>query len=171
MSAFGPMTRDVVDIMSVQLGPLLTNSYIVREIRSKTCWVFDPGMEPRPLISVLAREELDVQRILITHGHGDHIAGIPGVLRAYPRAVLTAPAGDAYMLGDPEANLSGHFGVPVTCPQPGLVVHPGDRLDLGTLEWTVLNTAGHTPGGVSWYCAGRRGHRGRCTLCRRHRPL
>jgi glyoxylase-like metal-dependent hydrolase (beta-lactamase superfamily II) len=56
------------------------------------------------------------------------------------------------MLDDPAANLSGLFGMPVYAPAAGQLVRPGDRLMQGPLEWVVLDTAGHTPGGVSYHC-------------------
>ena len=146
------MPRDAVDIVSIELGPFLTNCYVVRASEARSCWVIDPGMEPEALLDYLSQNELDVERILLTHGHGDHIAGIGQVAKAYRRAILTVPAGDEYMLGDPAANLSGLFGLPIRTPAAGQLIRPGDRLMLGALEWLVLDTAGHTPGGVSFHC-------------------
>ena len=146
------MPRSAVNIVALELGPFLTNGYIVREGAARTCWVFDPGLEPGPLLEHLAEHKLTVERVLLTHGHGDHIAGVGQVMQAYPQAIFTVPAGDEYMLADPQANMSAAFGLPLRAPAAGKRVRPGDRLMLGTLEWFVLDTAGHTPGGVSYHC-------------------
>ena len=56
------------------------------------------------------------------------------------------------MLGDPDKNLSTPFGVPMTGPPADELLQPGGELTLGHTVWTVLDTSGHTPGGVSYYC-------------------
>lgn len=146
------MATDLIDIACLELGPLQTNCYVVSRPGGPTCWVFDPGVGPRPLLDHLQREGLEVERIVLTHGHGDHLAGAGAVKRAYPQAIFTVPAGDEPMLADPGANLSGLFGMAITAPPADQLVRPGDRLSLGTVEWVVLDTAGHTPGGGSWHC-------------------
>ena len=150
--ASAAMTQGVLQIDCVVLGEIQTNCYIVRPAGMAECWVIDPGMEPDPLLERLAELAVQPGRILVTHGHGDHIAGIAAVKRAYPAAVITAPAGDAAMLGDAWLNLSRPFGLDVTAPPAEQLVRPGDELTLGPTVWRVLDTSGHTPGGVSYHC-------------------
>ncbi len=146
------MTDPLLQIEMIPAGPLLTNSYIVRPRGEAVCWVVDPGLEGEELLGRIADAHLDVVRIVITHGHGDHIAGIEGVKRAFPSATITAPAGDAAMHEDPWRNMSAAFGLPLRAPAAEQLVEHGDALMLGTTQWRVLNTAGHTPGSVSYYC-------------------
>lgn len=146
-------------IDTLVLGALETNCYVLRE--AGDCWVVDPGMDPGPLMKFLARESAAVSRIVLTHGHGDHIAGAGEVKAAYSRALVTCPAGDAWMLTDPQGNLSAPFGFSVTCPPADELIAPGQTLVMGQgphppapgrSGWRVLDTSGHTPGGVSLYC-------------------
>jgi hydroxyacylglutathione hydrolase len=152
------MADNLYEINCVVLGPFETNCFIVRPVGQSVCWVVDPGpgsdrsAEPRALLNRLKSGKLQVERVLVTHGHGDHIAGIPAVKLAYPRAVVTVSQDDAAMLADAELNLSADFGMPVTAGSADQCVRPGDRLDLGGGTWQVLDTSGHTPGGVSFYC-------------------
>ena len=152
------MTDSLYDIDCLVLGPFQTNCYIVRPAAASACWVVDPGpggdrsAEPRALLKRLKSGKLEVERILITHGHGDHIAGAGSLKRAHPQAVLTVPEGDAAMLVDAGLNLSADFGMPFMAPSADERVRPGDRLELGGGAWEVLDTSGHTPGGVSYYC-------------------
>lgn len=148
------------------LGDFMTNCYVLpfaggspehaagtspAEVRN--CWVADPGLSAGPLLDYLSRSRLSPERILLTHGHADHIAGVAAVKGAYPAAVITAPAGDAGLLTDPMANMSLPFGLEITAPAAEETVTPGDELQMGTLTWRVLDAAGHSPGGVAYYCA------------------
>lgn len=140
-----------VEILTFVTGPFETNTYLLRS--AGECWAIDPGIAPRGLLDFLARRKLSCNRVVLTHGHCDHIAGI-GELRASIGDVpVWCPAADAEMLADPALNLSGAFGLPIALPPPEEVFRPGDTLELGDSAWAVLDTAGHTPGGVSLYCA------------------
>jgi glyoxylase-like metal-dependent hydrolase (beta-lactamase superfamily II) len=57
------------------------------------------------------------------------------------------------MLGDPVANVSAMFGLSLTCPPADELLSPGQTLSEDGLAWRVLDTSGHTPGGVSYHCA------------------
>ncbi len=137
-------------IETIPLGELMTNGFLV--VDGGEAWVVDPGFEPAPLLERLGGIDATVSRILLTHGHCDHVAGVGAVKERCPDAVITAPAGDAEMPADAMANLSRPFGMDVTAPRPEALVSPGEELTCGGSAWRVLDTAGHTPGGVSYYC-------------------
>jgi len=139
-----------VQIDTFVLGPFQTNSYVVRA--GGDCWVIDPGFGPDPLIHLLRDGAIEPSKILLTHGHADHIGGVEAVRSAFPGARVCCPAGDAEMLTSALANLSAMFGLPFTVGAPDEVIDPGGTLELGPTRWQVLDSSGHTPGGVSFYC-------------------
>jgi len=139
-----------VRIDTLPLGPLETNCYVIRD--GDACVVVDPGMFPEPLIAMLQAQGTVPDRILLTHGHCDHIAGAAEVRNAFENIRIVCPEGDAAMLGDPQKNLSAPFGMPMTSPEADERVRPGDVVTVGESQWRVLDTAGHTSGGVSYYC-------------------
>ncbi|NLF29620.1 MAG: MBL fold metallo-hydrolase [Planctomycetes bacterium] len=145
------MPEALYDIQAATLGPFAVNAYVIAERGAAACWVVDPG--DAALADRLLRQGRSVERILLTHGHGDHIAGAAALKKAFPDAVFTVPAGDEAMLDDPRANVSALFGLPITAPPADQLIRPGDTLALGRGTWTVLDTSGHTPGGISLYCA------------------
>jgi len=132
------------------LGPLETNCYVVDS--EGDCWVVDPGMWPRRLMKLLKSDGAAPTRIIVTHGHADHIAGVGRVKTAYPDARVCCPAGDADMLTSPEKNLSAIMLFGIVSPSAEELVEPGQVLACGESRWDVLDTSGHTPGGVSLYC-------------------
>ena len=140
-----------VEILPFETGPFATNTYVVRE--GGECWVIDPGIAPRALVSFLTRETIRPGRVVLTHGHCDHIAGIPDLRGSVGPVDVWCPADDAAMLSDATLNLSAPFGLAMTLDPPEEVFRPGETLTLGETAWAVLDTSGHTPGGVSLYCA------------------
>lgn len=143
-----------LEIRTLVVGPFQTNCYLLRS--DEAWWVVDCGLFPDALLRALAEAHAAPERILLTHGHVDHVGGAADVKQACPGATLCCPAGDAHMLADCQANLSGPFGLPMTAPPADELLAVGQNLDLGRTTWTVLDTSGHTPGGVSFYCPAER---------------
>ena len=139
-----------LEIVTFLCGPFATDSYLVRS--GGVCWVIDPGYAPAELVARLPRDRLTPRKIILTHGHCDHIAGIEDVRSAAGAVPLCCPAADAGMLTDPRRNLSAGFGMPLVAPPADELLRPGGVLELGETRWEVLDTSGHTDGGVSLYC-------------------
>jgi glyoxylase-like metal-dependent hydrolase (beta-lactamase superfamily II) len=139
-----------VAISSYVAGPLETNTYVVR--CGAACVIVDPGMLTHRDLDAI-REGGPPEKVLLTHGHGDHIAGIPAVREAFGPIATLCPAADAAMLSDAAFNLSAPFGLPIVAPPPDELIEPGEVIEIGPSQWEVLDTSGHTPGGVSFYCA------------------
>ena len=137
-------------IKAFVLGPLDTNSYVISI--GNSCSIVDAGMQPGPLLEYLAESKLAPDRLLLTHAHGDHIAGIPQIKASFPAVKVVCPRADAEMLTDAALNMSGMLGVPLTVGEADRLIDPGGTIDVGATRWQVLNTSGHTPGGMSYYC-------------------
>ena len=137
-----------IEVRGFELGPFQVNTYVLSWEAS--AWVIDPSLDSEPLVDWLAGQRLDVQRILLTHGHGDHIAGIELLRKRWPGLKVVCPRGDAFMLPDPMANLSGAFGMALRVAPADELVEGGAILRGEGFELDVLDTAGHTPGGVSF---------------------
>ena len=130
------------------------NAYVVST--EGRAWVIDPSFPPQvhQLLHFVSSSKLEVEKIVLTHGHADHIAGVDFVHAAHPRAELWIASEDAIMLTDANANLSGPYGMGFTVQTPpDGDLQPGIKLQLGRFSWTVLDTSGHSPGGRTLYCA------------------
>jgi hydroxyacylglutathione hydrolase len=131
------------------------NAYVLFERTDGPCWIVDPSFDPQPrqIREVVIANGLAPAAILVTHCHGDHIAGIDAVRDLWPDIQLYVPAKEEDWLVDPRKNLSASFGTALRIATPidrGL--QPGDSLQIDTLPWQVLDAGGHSPGGLAFYC-------------------
>ncbi len=140
--------------VAVFVEPLFQeNGYLLSVEGEREAWVIDPGLPPQPvkLAAAIRERNLQLQAILLTHCHVDHIAGIGPLREQFAQAQIWCPRDEQDMLGDAEANMSAPFGYAVTAPPADRLLAPGDELTLGRLSWRVLDVSGHSPGGVAYY--------------------
>jgi glyoxylase-like metal-dependent hydrolase (beta-lactamase superfamily II) len=132
----------------LRVGVLQCNCSIFGDEQTRAAIVIDPGDNIPEILEIVKRHGLTVKAIVITHAHIDHIGGAHK-LRAATGAPVYMNQNDA-MLRDMLDVQAGWLGVEtpekVTIDTP---VREGDKLSLGTTEFTVLDTPGHTPGSIS----------------------
>ncbi len=141
-----------LQIHTVVSMPFQENTYIVWRPDRDDALVIDPGLEPGPVLDFLREQGKAVAVVLNTHGHVDHIAGNADLKRAYPQAPLVIGAGDAIMLTDPMANLSGLFGMPIVSPPADRLLREGDVVEAAGVRLEVVDLPGHSPGHVVFVC-------------------
>lgn len=132
------------------------NCLVVSVQDGGACWIIDPSFPPQPeqALGYIASHDMKSATIVLTHGHADHIAGVEHILHDWPDAEIWIGAEDDAMLTDANLNLSAPFGVQLITPKPAdLHLDHGQTLHLDGMQWTVLDTSGHSPGGRSIYCA------------------
>jgi hydroxyacylglutathione hydrolase len=135
-------------IRTIVSMPFEENTYVVWLPGRSDCLVFDPGLEPEPILELLAAEGLAPAAILNTHGHADHIGGNEALKAAFPGAPLLIGVNEARLLTDPQANLSAPFGFPITSPPADRTVSEGDVVEAAGIRLEVLDIPGHSPGHV-----------------------
>lgn len=133
------------------LGDLSTNCYLVWS--DGDAGVIDPGGPVKELVRLIRERSLSLKWIVNTHGHADHIAGNAELRREFGVPLLIHAA-DRQMLSSPEANLSTMMGNSIVSPDADRTLRHGDRLILGSEQLTVLETPGHTRGGISLVAPG-----------------
>ena len=135
------------------------NAYLLWSDNAGECWIVDPGLPPQPdqMIDCVSRLSLRPAAILLTHGHADHIAGVGPLRRRWPDVPVYIGRPDQGMLNDAQENLSAGFGVPLTTGVADPVaLEPRQEMKLAQLQWEVLDTSGHSPGGRSLHCPSRK---------------
>lgn len=125
-----------------------TNSYLVEDEETHDAVVIDSNLEPDLVVELARRRGADVRAILLTHTDLDHIAGLHELRDAFgkvPIAVHDAER-DVVEQGKP---LRSEFGPIATQVDDVTRLAEGEIYRAGTLEFEVLHTPGHSPGGVS----------------------
>lgn len=136
--------------MSMVLGPVMTNCYIVYDSETRDAMVIDPAWNYRKIDQALQDNQLHLQFIFLTHGHADHIGALQE-LRNYKNVPVYVGKGDVDLISNSRNNLSMFMGKEIKCESPDYVVTDGEIITLGHLKFTALETPGHTPGGISLY--------------------
>ncbi len=134
-----------MDIQVVVMEPARSNCYLLRQGRGAV--VVDPGGDSGPLLAAIARDDLRLEAILLTHLHYDHIAGVPGLVAATGAKVFASPR-DAFLRALPLGGGGGRGLPPV---EDFSFEGPKPKLTLFNLPCIVLPTPGHTPGSLSYF--------------------
>jgi hydroxyacylglutathione hydrolase len=125
-----------------------TNSYLVEDVETHDAAVIDSNLEPDLLIQIAKQHSANVRAILLTHTDIDHIAGLHELREAFgavPIAVHEAEK-DVIAEGRP---LRREFGPIATRLDNVTSLAEGEPYRAGSLEFEVLHTPGHSPGGVT----------------------
>lgn len=148
-------------------GLLSTNCYLFYDPTTGDAALIDPGGPVEKLLATIAREGLRLRYIFTTHGHPDHVAGIPAVMKSHPGAKLAMsqreyddgstlyaqwetvfPAATVERIRSTPESLA-LFNFPyASLGTPAVILRDGATIMLGTLPITVISTPGHSRGGV-----------------------
>jgi hydroxyacylglutathione hydrolase len=137
--------RDLVEL-TVVIDPMYDqNCYVLHRRDSDAAIVIDPGLQNAATLELLEARSWRCERILLTHGHGDHVNGVPAVVAAYGCRV-------ALHADDREQLVTMRFlpGIPEDVPD---VAIDDDLSDGQVIVWHgldigVIHTPGHTRGSV-----------------------
>lgn len=135
---------DSITVKKEPLGPLQTNCYVISTKDSDLVTVIDPGNEYEKIIEMLEGKKID--KVLLTHGHYDHIMAINDLAKYYDFAVY-AHEQEIEILLDPEKNGSVGFGkTSYSLEHDVRTYQDGDSIESAGLHFQVLHTPGHTKG-------------------------
>jgi len=130
------------------VGMLQCNCSIFGDEQSREAIVIDPGDNIEDILDVLQKHSLKVKAIVITHAHIDHIGGA-AKLKALTGAPVHMNQDDAELYDRLDVQ-AGWLGME-TPEKTGIDTYAreGDSLKLGSAEFQVLQTPGHTQGSIS----------------------
>lgn len=139
----------MIDVRAFTVGPVQENAYIVRSSAEAThALMIDPGEEPQRLLDAAQALGVEIDAILITHCHFDHIGAVAPVARA-TGAPVYCPTLELGVLADITKWTMPGFG-PFESWDAEHTVSGGERLTLAGLDIEVVFTPGHSPGHVAY---------------------
>ena len=141
----------MIKIHTLPLGSYQTNCYIVYEANAKTCAVIDPGYTPEQVLAFADQLGLTIDAVLLTHGHFDHVGGVEAIVKA-TNCALWMREGDYTQHKNPQND----FFYPIhDCDFTEVrLCEEGELIHAGGVDFTVLETPGHTWGSVCYACEG-----------------
>ncbi len=134
-------------IVRLVVGHLSANCWIVGNPDTREGLVIDPGGNAEDIYRTIKKLELDIEIIVLTHGHSDHIAALFDIQDRTGAAVAIHVADADFLEG--RGAFSSQFGISYKTPEsPDRLLHEGDVIELGDTPFTVMHTPGHTPGSI-----------------------
>lgn len=137
-------------IVTMQLGMLATNCYLVANEETGELVIIDPADEAERIIARVRQMNARQVAILLTHGHFDHIGAVTSLQKTFAIPVC-AMTEEQELLQNAQKNLSGLYGKPVMV-QADRFLRDGEKVQLAGFSFAVLHTPGHTVGGCCYYC-------------------
>ena len=125
-----------------------TNSYLVEDEDTHDAVVIDSNLEPDVVIDVARQRAANVRAILLTHTDLDHIAGLHELREAFGDVPIAVHDAEREVVADGKP-LRREFGPLATQLTNVMSLVEGETYRAGSLEFEVLHTPGHSPGGVS----------------------
>ena len=143
----------MIYVVPVQ-GPILTNSYLYADDATQHAFVIDPGFESERIVAAVRDKGLTVERVLVTHGHFDHIGAARDVAQTLGVPICAGERSRKYFR-DPTYNLSRQFLPPdgFMIPEDEVTFLADDAvvsLEQGSLALRLVPTPGHTEDGVMY---------------------
>jgi hydroxyacylglutathione hydrolase len=138
-----------MDVRTFTVGPVAENCFVARVEGSERAVVIDPGEEPERILKAIEELDVEVDAILVTHCHFDHIGAVAPVARE-TGAPVYCPEIEVRVLAD----IMSFVPWPGIGPYEGYdadeKVSGGERLALAGVDIDVLFTPGHSPGHVTY---------------------
>ena len=131
-------------IKSNVVGIYAVNCYIVYDETSMEGSIIDPGGNAKELIQAIEELNITLKYILLTHGHFDHTGAVEGLVKKYHLPVCISKNDYDMILDDNNDKIFAKIGN----VKNFIFLKDNDIVKSGDLEFKVLETPGHTPGGI-----------------------
>jgi hydroxyacylglutathione hydrolase len=131
----------------VTVGPFQENSYLLTDPVTRHGVLVDPGYEASRIVGMVRAAQATVDAIWLTHAHLDHVGAVAEIKRTWNVPVYLHS--DDLVLYRRAAEQAAFYGFPLEQPgDPENTLADCDQLSIGTTQFRVHHTPGHSPGHV-----------------------
>ncbi len=138
-----------MDVRSFTVGQVAENTYIFRRDGSGKGLIVDPGDEAPRLLAAVDELGIELEAILLTHCHFDHVGAVAPVAEA-TGAPVYCPEIEVPVLADIMSFVPWPGFGPFESYDADHTIAGGERLELAGFEIDVIFTPGHSPGHVTF---------------------
>jgi glyoxylase-like metal-dependent hydrolase (beta-lactamase superfamily II) len=149
----------MLEIVSFTLGPAQTNAYLVADSETKEAAVIDPSWDGHIILDAAQKRGWRIGHLWYTHAHFDHIGGAGAIADALNPLPLVALHPNDHVLWRAGGG-GAFFGFDIDPgPEPTIDFTHGQILKLGSVDFEIRFTPGHTPGHCVLYVDDTRAER------------
>jgi glyoxylase-like metal-dependent hydrolase (beta-lactamase superfamily II) len=138
-----------LDVQMLTVGPVAENCFIVRREGSDRVLVVDPGEEAERIVAAIEATGAEVEAILITHCHFDHIGAVAPVATV-TGAPVYCPELERPLLADIMSYVPYSGFGPFESYEADETLKGGETLELAGMTIDVIFTPGHSPGHLTF---------------------
>lgn len=131
----------------IQVTPFQQNCALIWDDETKKGAVIDPGGDLDRIAMALDQVKIDIEKIILTHGHIDHAGGAKELKEKLGVAIEGPHIADKFLLD----NLDKHgeaYGIPARNVTPDRWLDEGDQVTIGRFVFGIRHCPGHSPGSV-----------------------
>lgn len=129
------------------VGAYQVNCSLYFDEISKEGVIIDPGADGQTIIDAVSELGFRPKAVLLTHGHSDHIGAVREILEKY-NIPLYAGKDEKELLANSTTNMSSFLGLDITTPPADFWLSDEETISIGSVNFRVLHTPGHSPGGL-----------------------
>jgi hydroxyacylglutathione hydrolase len=125
-----------------------TNSYLVEDEDTRDAVIIDANLEPELMVDLVRRRGATVRAILLTHTDVDHVAGLAALLEEFGAVPVAVHEAERTMVAEGKP-LRRQWPVEMPPVETVTALAENETFRAGSLEFEVVHTPGHSPGGIS----------------------
>lgn len=140
----------MIEVDKYEVGHLKTNCYIIKDKDTSRIAIIDPGYKSKKIESIVEQHKDEIEYILLTHGHFDHIFEANKYRKITNAKILIGSEEDEFTKNN-KLNLSSvYFRRKQDLFSADILLKDGETIKLGNTEIKAMHTPGHTKGGLCY---------------------